>query len=222
MLSTKYMVHGVVPGNVTSLVKLPSGWMSSGMSVMSPLIFSHTAILIGIPILGRESRSFPFSMAFPYWMTGSGSSALGSALCTTAFWGSASSGSFLLFSCIPQTLNPFSTFSPSVKSKEVALSDRGGKTNWNSASPIRASKFFTWYDAYTGTQLVGFSVIVCQVAVGCNLYPVLGTILGIDVEHGCRVTDDYFTHFDGSRVSYDKRWLVNHSVFGLQGTADTQ
>ena len=131
----KYMVHGVVPGNVTSLVKLPSGWMSSGMSVMSPLIFSHTAILIGIPILGRESRSFPFSMAFPYWMTGSGSSALGSALCTTAFWGSASSGSFLLFSCIPQMLNPFSTFSPSVKSKEVALSDRGGKTNWNSASP---------------------------------------------------------------------------------------
>ena len=83
-------------------------------------------------------------------------------------------------------------------------------------------KFFTWYDAYTGTQLVGFSVIVCQVAVGCNLYPVLGTILGIDVEHGCRVTDDYFTHFDGSRVSYDKRWLVNHTVFGLQGTADAQ
>ena len=34
------MVHGVVPGNVTSLVKLPSGWMSSGMSVMSPLTLS--------------------------------------------------------------------------------------------------------------------------------------------------------------------------------------
>ncbi|MCS2441382.1 hypothetical protein NXX09_11200 [Bacteroides uniformis] len=120
-------------------------------------------------------------------------------------------------------LNPFSTFSPSVKSKEVALSDRGGKTNPEFRfARFGHPKFFTWYDAYTGTQLVGFSVIVCQVAVGCNLYPRLGTILGIDVEHGCRVTDDYFTHFDGSRVSYDKRWLVNHTVFGLQGTADAQ
>ena len=64
------MVHGVVPGNVISLVKLPSGWMSSGMSMMSPLIFSHTAILIVIAILGRESRSFPFSMAFNHVQQG--------------------------------------------------------------------------------------------------------------------------------------------------------
>ena len=56
-----------------------------------------------------------------------------------AFWGSASSGSFLLFSCIPQMLNPFSTFSPSVKSKEVALSDRGGRSEEHSLNSSHAT-----------------------------------------------------------------------------------
>ena len=50
----------------------------------------------------------------------------------------------------------------------------------------------------------------------------LGAVLGINVEHGGCVTDDYFTHFDGSSVTYDERWPVNHVVLGLQGATDTQ
>ena len=74
-------------------------------------------------------------MALPYPMTGSGNSALASALCIMASFGNISFGSFLPFTCIPQMLNPFSISAPSVKSTEVTESGRGGNTSWNSASP---------------------------------------------------------------------------------------
>ena len=124
-----YIETGVVLAKDISLLKLPSGWISTSASDISPLALSHDTRVMVLDMPGRKSSNLPFKVALPYSMTGFGRAVSLSALWITASFGSTNFGRLLPFNWIPQILNPFSTSAPSVKSMDVTDAGRGGNTN---------------------------------------------------------------------------------------------